>query len=312
MNGFKSQQHRWTKGSIQTCKKFLPTIWRSELPLLIKLEATGHLTSNFAYLLLACLCVLLHPSTGGPQTGWVRTFLVDVPIFLTASVSVAVFYICAQRELHPRTWMKEILLLALSARARRRSFAQQCARRSRSGVQSSIGFRAHARNTASSTKRSHGATANTCRLNHSCRSPRWLSRSTSPTSSGSRSTMGNFFRCHFSSMFQVGFLYVSLSSLAQWWPKFSFGAARTRRGNSCVTNGKISDKYRPMFRRRFLSSVCSCLFLSLMPAPTSRRWSDCVIVSVKDQKLMLVQGGAQVAIYPVSTSSLASAIPGAE
>src|SRR4051794_5385773 len=111
MNGFKSQQHRWTKGSIQTCKKLLPRIWRSTLPLPIKFEATAHLTSNFAYLLLACLCVLLHPSTGGPQSGWLRVFLFDVPIFLTASLSVGVFYICAQRELHPRTWMKEILLL---------------------------------------------------------------------------------------------------------------------------------------------------------------------------------------------------------
>ena len=111
MNGFKSQQHRWTKGSIQTCKKLLPAIWRSKLPMPIKIEATGHLVSNFAYLLLACLVVLLHPSTGGPQSGWVRTLLIDVPIFLTASVSVAVFYICAQRELHPRTWMKEIMLL---------------------------------------------------------------------------------------------------------------------------------------------------------------------------------------------------------
>src|SRR5438105_3169 len=111
MNGFKSQQHRWTKGSIQTCKKLLPKIWRSELPMPIKLEATGHLVSNFAYLLLASLCVLLHPSAGGPQSGWLRTILIDIPIFLTASVSVAVFYICAQRELHPRTWMREILLL---------------------------------------------------------------------------------------------------------------------------------------------------------------------------------------------------------
>src|SRR2546426_11914397 len=111
MNGFKSQQHRWTKGSIQTCKKLLPRIWRSELSFAIKAEATGHLVSNFAYLLLACLVVLLHPPTGGPQSGWVRTLLIDVPIFLTASVSVAVFYICAQRELHPRTWMKEIMLL---------------------------------------------------------------------------------------------------------------------------------------------------------------------------------------------------------
>src|SRR5213595_1014986 len=111
MNGFKSQQHRWTKGSIQTCKKLLPTIWRSPLPFFIKVEATGHLVSNFAYLLLAFLCLLLHPSSGAPSGGWLRTLLIDVPIFLAASVSVAVFYVCAQRELHPRTWMKEILFL---------------------------------------------------------------------------------------------------------------------------------------------------------------------------------------------------------
>jgi hypothetical protein len=69
------------------------------------------LMSNFAYLLLACLCVLLHPSSGGPEGGWLRTLLIDIPIFLAASASVAVFYVCAQRELHPRTWMKEILFL---------------------------------------------------------------------------------------------------------------------------------------------------------------------------------------------------------
>src|SRR5213596_2570349 len=111
MNGFKSQQHRWTKGSIQTCKKLLPTVWRSKLPIAIKLEATGHLMSNFAYLLLACLCVLLYPSSGGPPVGWVRTVLVEIPIFLAASASVGLFYICAQRELHPATWIKELLFL---------------------------------------------------------------------------------------------------------------------------------------------------------------------------------------------------------
>ena len=109
MNGFKSQQHRWTKGSIQTCKKILPRILRSDLPWTIKLEATLHLTSNFCYLLLACLCLLLQHGGGG--SGWSRFWLFDVPVFMTASVSVAVFYLCAQRELYPRTWMKEMLLL---------------------------------------------------------------------------------------------------------------------------------------------------------------------------------------------------------
>jgi cellulose synthase/poly-beta-1,6-N-acetylglucosamine synthase-like glycosyltransferase len=65
IDGFKSQQHRWTKGSVQTCKKVLPRIWSSKLPLFIKVEATAHLTANFAYLLLACLCVLLHPTSAG-------------------------------------------------------------------------------------------------------------------------------------------------------------------------------------------------------------------------------------------------------
>ena len=114
INGFKSQQHRWTKGSIQTCKKLLPAIWQSrDIPLLIKLEATAHLTSNFAYLLLAFLCVLLHPISGGLGGGMWRAVLLDIPIFIAASLSACIFYVCAQRILYPKTWMKEILLLPL-------------------------------------------------------------------------------------------------------------------------------------------------------------------------------------------------------
>ncbi|HEY0791064.1 MAG TPA: cellulose synthase family protein [Chthoniobacterales bacterium] len=110
IDGFKSQQHRWTKGSIQTCKKVLPRIWASQLPLFIKLEATAHLTSNFAYLLLACLCVLLHPSSNNaaPAGGWVRAVFVDLPIFVATTASVTIFYLCAQRELYPRAWKREI------------------------------------------------------------------------------------------------------------------------------------------------------------------------------------------------------------
>jgi len=110
MNGFKSQQHRWTKGSIQTCLKLLPKVWRAELPLVVKFEATAHLTSNYAYLLLFCLCILMHPTTGGVSSIW-RTVLVDIPIFLSASMPAAVFYLCCQRELYPRSWWKEILYM---------------------------------------------------------------------------------------------------------------------------------------------------------------------------------------------------------
>jgi cellulose synthase/poly-beta-1,6-N-acetylglucosamine synthase-like glycosyltransferase len=118
MDGFKSQQHRWTKGSIQVCKKVLPAIWRAKVPLPIKLEATAHLTSNFAYLLLIVLCFLIYPNQQWqPDFGKFTYYIINVPIFFFSSVSVIVFYMVAQKALRPGTWWKEIpylpLLLAL-------------------------------------------------------------------------------------------------------------------------------------------------------------------------------------------------------
>src|SRR3954466_12001858 len=220
MNGFKSQQHRWTKASIQTCKKLLPTLWRSDLPMVIKLEATGHLTSNFAYLLLACLCVLLHPSAGGPQTGWVRTLLIDIPIFLTASVSVAVFYICAQRELHPKGWFKEILflpcLLAL-------------------GVGLSLN---NARAVLEAVFNHKSDFERTPKYGIERKAQAWRSckymplRSLLPLAEMAFALYftyfvwfaiqhGQFLSVPFLAMFQIGFLYVSLSSFSQWMPRFN-------------------------------------------------------------------------------------------
>jgi cellulose synthase/poly-beta-1,6-N-acetylglucosamine synthase-like glycosyltransferase len=118
MDGFKSQQHRWTKGSIQVCKKVLPAIWRSNVPLYIKLEATTHLTSNFAYLGLICLCFLIYPNQHSqPNFGQLTYYIVNVPIFFFSTVSVVAFYLTSQKALRPGTWWREIpylpLLLAL-------------------------------------------------------------------------------------------------------------------------------------------------------------------------------------------------------
>ncbi len=118
MDGFKSQQHRWTKGSIQVCKKVLPAIWKSKVPLFIKLEATAHLTSNFAYLLLICLCFLIYPNQQfQPDFGPLTYYIVNIPIFFFASVSVILFYLVSQKALRPDSWWREIpylpLLLAL-------------------------------------------------------------------------------------------------------------------------------------------------------------------------------------------------------
>src|SRR5436309_2084230 len=218
MNGFKSQQHRWTKGSVQTCKKLLPTVWRSKLPLPIKIEATAHLTSNFAYLLLACLCVLLHPSSGGPQQGWLRTLLLDVPIFLTASLSVAVFYICAQRELHPRSWMKEILLLPAMLAL---------------GVGLSIN---NARAVLEAVFNHHTDFTRTPKYGIERQSQPWRSCKYKPIKTllpiaefafafyftyflWYAIDHGQYLSVPFLTMFQLGFFYVALSSFSRWFPK---------------------------------------------------------------------------------------------
>jgi len=105
MNAFKSQQHRWAKGSIQTCLKVLPQILASDLPLGVKVEAFFHLTANFNYPLMCVLSVLMAPSMViRYNMGWYEMLLIDVPLFFAATASVANFYMVCQRELH-RDWI---------------------------------------------------------------------------------------------------------------------------------------------------------------------------------------------------------------
>jgi cellulose synthase/poly-beta-1,6-N-acetylglucosamine synthase-like glycosyltransferase len=111
MNSFKSQQHRWAKGSIQTCRKLLPTILRSNLPLRVKTEAFFHLTANFNYLLMCVLSVLMAPSMVIRfNMGWYEMLLIDVPLFFAATASVANFYMVCQRELH-KDWTTRLKYL---------------------------------------------------------------------------------------------------------------------------------------------------------------------------------------------------------
>jgi hypothetical protein len=117
MDSFKSQQHRWTKGSIQVCKKIFTDVWDSEESWPIKLEATAHLGSNFAYLLTLCTLVLMYPANFMFGNSWVKAVLVDIPVFLFASLSVIVFYLTAQGAQTKGGWWKTLpylpLLLAL-------------------------------------------------------------------------------------------------------------------------------------------------------------------------------------------------------
>jgi len=105
MNAFKSQQHRWAKGSIQTCRKLLPSILRSSLPFAVKAEAFFHLTANFNYILMCVLSVLIFPSMViRYNMGWYEMLLIDVPLFFAATFSFCNFYVVCQREVH-KDWI---------------------------------------------------------------------------------------------------------------------------------------------------------------------------------------------------------------
>ncbi len=113
MNAFKSQQHRWAKGSIQTCRKLLPEILRADVPLSVKAEAFFHLTANFNCPLMCILSVLMFPSMViRYNMGWYEMMLIDVPLFFAATFSVCNFYMVCQREIH-HDWRSRIKYLPL-------------------------------------------------------------------------------------------------------------------------------------------------------------------------------------------------------
>jgi hypothetical protein len=113
MNAFKSQQHRWTKGSIQTGRKLLPAIFRSAYPWKVKAEAFFHLTNNFSHLLVVLLALLIVPAIIiRERIGWRRVAILDFPLFFGATFSFIAFYISSQREIG-RDWKQTLISMPL-------------------------------------------------------------------------------------------------------------------------------------------------------------------------------------------------------
>ncbi len=105
MRAFKTQQHRWAKGTLQTARKLLPTIMKSDLPLRVKAEALVHLSNNLAYPLVLVMALLLPPSVIlRGQSDMLSLLLLDLPAFLLATCSVASFYFVAEREAWGDGW----------------------------------------------------------------------------------------------------------------------------------------------------------------------------------------------------------------
>jgi cellulose synthase/poly-beta-1,6-N-acetylglucosamine synthase-like glycosyltransferase len=121
MLAFKLQQFRWAKGSIQCAKKLIAPIWKAEdLSLLVKFQATMHLTGYSAHplmLLLILLSVPLMLITPDDASALRISFESLWAIFmLPATFGPPFLYVHAQRELYPKSWTRRlgrIFLLAV-------------------------------------------------------------------------------------------------------------------------------------------------------------------------------------------------------
>jgi cellulose synthase/poly-beta-1,6-N-acetylglucosamine synthase-like glycosyltransferase len=112
MNAFKSQQARWAKGLMQTAKKILPRVMRSNVPGAVKAEAFFHLTANISYPLMVFLSIILLPAMIVRfYQGWFQVLVIDLPLFIASTCSISSFYLAAERAIYPKTWKRTFLYL---------------------------------------------------------------------------------------------------------------------------------------------------------------------------------------------------------
>lgn len=96
MPAFKSQQHRWAKGTIQVAKKLIGPLWRSDAPIRVKIDATVHLLANLAHPLTVGIAFLLPLAVVARGIeGLSALFLLDLVVFTLATSSFAMFYAVA-------------------------------------------------------------------------------------------------------------------------------------------------------------------------------------------------------------------------
>jgi cellulose synthase/poly-beta-1,6-N-acetylglucosamine synthase-like glycosyltransferase len=100
MSAFRSQQHRWAKGSIQVAQKLMSSILSGPFSIRRKFEASCHLLANLNYLFVTALCLCLPLIIVGNHVE-VLFSQVGHHLFLTGALCFGLFYVGSQINQQP-------------------------------------------------------------------------------------------------------------------------------------------------------------------------------------------------------------------
>jgi cellulose synthase/poly-beta-1,6-N-acetylglucosamine synthase-like glycosyltransferase len=112
VNALKSQQFRWTKGAIETARKMIPEVWKSDIPLRIKIHSTFHLTNNIVFPFIILAGILNVPLVFIKQQGGHEAYFAIMSIFVIAFIGSFLFYLISQKSVYP-DWRRRIMLFPL-------------------------------------------------------------------------------------------------------------------------------------------------------------------------------------------------------
>ena len=116
INSFKSQQHRWAKGGIQTAMKLLPSLLSNKkIDKKIKIQCLFHLLGNVSYPLLLLLILLMIPLAYLWSTiGWENVILFNLIAITAGTLSVFNFYLTAVKNVFGDRWITYAKYIPLS------------------------------------------------------------------------------------------------------------------------------------------------------------------------------------------------------
>jgi hypothetical protein len=109
ISALKAQQFRWTKGAIETAKKILPLVWKSKVPLRVKLQSTFHLSNNLVFPFILLVAILNVPLIFIKNSGSHEVYFALMSVFVLAFISTFLFYLYSQRDVRS-DWRKKIVL----------------------------------------------------------------------------------------------------------------------------------------------------------------------------------------------------------